>query len=411
MTQTVSTLAGNSSTPGSVDATGAAASFSFPNGLAVDGSGNVYVADRSNHKIRKITPAGVVTTFAGSGSQGSTDATGTAASFRSPTSVAVDAAGNVYVTDRDNNKIRKITPMGVVTTLAGSATNTSGNANGTGTAASFNWPTGIAVDASGNNIYVADMNNNKVRKITATGEVTTLAGTGAFGNVDGPNTVARLWGPRGVCIDGAGNLYVTENTHTIRKITPAGDVSTIAGNGATGSANGIGTAATFASPTGIVVDASGNIYVADYQNNQIRKITSTGVVTTFAGALAQGTTDGAGTAARFRNPFGLAIDASGYLYVGDEYYSLIRKITTPLSSEDFNSNNLKAKIYPNPVKDILNIHIENEIKSVEIYSLQGQRVLTSSNKNVNVSSLLKGIYLVRIEDENSDVATQKLIVE
>jgi serine/threonine-protein kinase len=268
-TSYVTTLAGSGAI-GATDATGTAASFNSPAGVAVDAAGNVYVADTFNNNIRKITSAGVVTTLAGSGTVGAVDATGTAASFFNPFGVAVDAAGNVYVGDYNNHKIRKITSAGVVTTLAGSGT--VGAVDATGTAASFYQPAGVAVDAAGN-VYVADGSNHKIRKITSAGVVTTLAGSGTIGAVDATGTAASFKYPYGIAVDAAGNVYVGDsNNHKIRKITSAGVVTTLAGSGAIGATDATGTAASFNFPYGVAVDAAGNAYVADYGNNKIRKI-------------------------------------------------------------------------------------------------------------------------------------------
>ena len=320
----VSTLAG-SITPGSADGTGAAASFKYPSGVAVDASGNLYVADGGNHEIRKITPTGVVTTLAGSITPGSADGTGAAASFYWPGGVAVDASGNVYVADGSNQKIRKITPTGVVTTLAGSIT--PGNADGTGAAASFNNPTGVAVDASGN-VYVADNVNHEIRKITPTGVVTTLAGSITPGSADGTGAAASFNNPTGVAVDASGNVYVADTyNQKIRKITPAGVVTTLAGRNTPGSADGTGAAAQFNYPTDVAVDASGNVYVVDENNHGIRKITPAGVVTTLAGSITPGSADGTGAAASFYYPADVAVDASGNVYVTDSFNHKIRKIT------------------------------------------------------------------------------------
>jgi IPT/TIG domain/NHL repeat/GYF domain 2 len=324
----VTTLAGTAGSWGSVDGTGSAARFASPVGVAVDGSGNVYVADSGNHTIRKITPAGVVTTLAGTaGSVGSADGTGSAAQFNFPRGVAVDGSGNVYVAD--TNTIRKITPAGVVTTLAGTA-GTSGSADGTGSAARFYSPRGVAVDGSGN-VYVADTFNSTIRKITPAGVVTTLAGTaGSVGSADGTGSAARFDDPSGVAVDGSGNVYVADTwNHTVRKITPAGVVTTLAGTAYSyGSADGTGSAARFCFPRGVAVDGSGNVYVADTNNGTIRKITPAGVVTTLAGtALSGGSADGTGSAARFYSPSGVAVDSSGNVYVADAGNSTIRKIT------------------------------------------------------------------------------------
>ena len=319
---TVSTLAG-SGARGSADGFGTAASFGYPRGVAVDSGGNVYVADYTGHKIRKITPAGVVTTLAGSGAQGAVDGTGTAASFSWPQGLAVDNSGNVYVADSENYKIRKITPAGVVTTLAGSGAE--GAADGTGTAASFSIPYGLAADSNGN-VYVADSGNDKIRKITPAGVVTTLAGSGAEGAADGTGNAASFSDCEGVAVDNAGNVYVADsNNNKIRKITPTGVVTTLAGSGRRGDQDGI--AASFSDCSGVALDSNGNVYVADLNNNKIRKITPAGVVTTLAGSRTDGSYDAKETAASFYLPSGLAVDRSGNVYVADTGNNLIRKIT------------------------------------------------------------------------------------
>jgi streptogramin lyase len=326
----VSTLAGTAGVRGSTDGTGAAARFYFPVGVATDSVGNVYVGDSGNNTIRKITPAGVVSTLAGTaGGPGSTDATGLAARFNSPRGVATDSAGNVYVADQGNNTIRKITPAAVVSTLAGTA-GFSGSTDGTGAAASFNFPIGVATDSAGN-VYVADAFNNTIRKITPAGVVTTLAGAASVsGSTDGTGAAASFKFPIRVATDSAGNLYVADyGNSTIRKITPAGVVSTLAGTaGVTGSTDATGAAASFNGPSGVATDSAGNVYVAEEQNHTIRKITPAGVVTTLAGtAGVTGSIDATGAAASFNSPSGVAIDSAGNVYVGDSANYTIRKIT------------------------------------------------------------------------------------
>jgi sugar lactone lactonase YvrE len=319
-----STLAGSGGA-GSTDATGTLASFNRPSGLAVDASGNVYVADQFNNKIRKITPDGVVTTFAGRNNAGRMDGTGAGAAFSSPTDVAIDPSGNIYVADASNNKIRKITPAAVVTTFAG--TGQQGYFDATGTAAIFNSPTGVATDAAGN-IYVADQGNSMIRKITPAGVVTTLAGNGGNGSSDGTGTAASFYNPWGVATDAWGNIYVADTRNNkIRMITPTGVVSTLAGNGTAGFADGAGTTASFNFPLSVATDAAGNIYVADGGNNRIRKIAPGGVVTTLAGNGTAGAVDGFNVNS-FNSPYGVATDAFGNIYVADRGNNTIRKVLT-----------------------------------------------------------------------------------
>jgi sugar lactone lactonase YvrE len=327
----VTTLAGTANSPGSVNATGSAARFNCPSGIAVDANGNVYVADYGNHTIRKITSAGAVTTLAGTAnSPGSTDGTGGAARFKNPNGVAVDTSGNIYVADMSNHVIRKITKAGVVTTLAGTAASL-GSANGTGTEARFNYPTGVSVDRSGN-VFVADWNNSTVRKINLEGLVTTLAGTVAsIGSADGTGSAARFYKPSGVAADGFGNVFIADaQNSTVRKINSRGVVTTLAGTaGAVAAKDGIGGAARFNTPSGVALDSAGNVYVADAHNSTIRKVASSGEVTTLAGAAGSvGSADGTSSTARFNYPIGVALDSSGNLYVADREAHTIRKISS-----------------------------------------------------------------------------------
>ncbi len=327
---TMTTFAGLAGFFGAADGTGPAARFRFPGGVAVDrASGTVYVADTYSHTIRKITPGGVVSTFAGSaGLSGSADGTGGAARFSYPEGVAVDSFGTVYVADTSNNTIRKITPGGVVSTFAGLA-GVSGSADGTGTAARFSSPFGVAVDSAGSTIYVADTYNHSIRKITAAGVVTTLAGlAGSSGSTDGTGTGARFSYPQGVAVDGAGIVYVADTSNsTIRKVTAAGVVTTLAGSvGECANIDGSGSAAAFCYPFGVAADSAGSVYVADTFNFTIRKVTAGGAVITMAGSAGiEGSADGTGAAANFSYPQGVAVDSTGTVYVADTGNTTIRK--------------------------------------------------------------------------------------
>ena len=333
------TLAGSVSV-GSADGTGAAARFSGPSGAAVDKQGNVYVTDSGNNTIRKITPAGPVTTIAGlAGVKGSADGTGTNASFNLPTGIATDTNRNLYVVDEFNDTIRKIVPVGtnwVVSTLAGQV-GVANLADGMGTNALFSTPAGIAVDVAGN-VYVADQANDAIREISPAGLVTTIAGQPHHpGSTDGTNNAAQFYFPFGIAVDATTNLYVTDSINeTVRKLVPAGTnwvVSTIAGKILTsGSADGTGTNAQFNGPAGIALSGGSTLYVADDNNNTIRKMTLTGTnwaVSTFAGlAGAYGDAEGATNNARFHSPIGVAADGAGNVYVADANNNEVRKITT-----------------------------------------------------------------------------------
>jgi sugar lactone lactonase YvrE len=320
----VTTFAG-SGVMGSANARGTAASFSNMMGLAIDTSGNIYVADSRNNLIRKISPQGDVTTLAGTGVVGSVDGRGDSASFFYPMAVAVDKNGNVYVADTHNGLIRRISPDGFVTTLAGKRVYH--NVPGKDTIVRFDNPAGIAVDGAGY-VYVADWANDLIRKISPNGEVYTIAGNGKPGSKDGTGFSASFYLPGGIALDATGNIYIADTyNNMIRKISPDGSVKTLAGKKAMGSANGKGTDASFSHPAGIAVDQDANIYIADVGNNRIRKITPDGMVTTFAGSGARGSANGRDTTASFYRPYGVAVDKSGHIYVADYLNNLIRKIS------------------------------------------------------------------------------------
>jgi mucin-19 len=325
----VTTFAGTPGMSGNTDGPVTNALFSYPAGVSLDLSNNLYVADSDNSTIRKISPGGMVSTLAGlSGTPGSADGTGTNARLRSPAGLDVDAAGNIYVADTGNNTARMITPAGVVTTLAGTA-GIAGYADGISNAAQFSEPTGITPVPPGN-VFLTDDNNNAIRKIAPGGVTTTFAGSAGAGSVDGTGSAARFNYPAGIAVDGADNSYVSDYlNHTIREITSAGVVSTFAGlAGVAGTTNGTNGTARFTNPSGVAVDSSGNLYVADTGNNMIRKVTPAGVVTTFAGkAGIPGSLDGTGTAAQFNAPVGVAVDSASNVYVADTGNFEIRKIT------------------------------------------------------------------------------------
>lgn len=319
----VTTLAGSGAT-GSIDGQGTAASFQRPFDVAVDANKNVYVADTSNHLIRKISPSGLVTTLAGNGNSTFADGQGTAASFKYPNGVAVDAYNNVYVADLGNQRIRKISPAGLVTTLAGNGISTF--ADGQGTAASFNSPYRIAID-SDNTIYVGDEANQRIRKVSPTGLVTTLAGSGNAAYADGQGTAASFKNPSGVAVDADRNVYVVDcGNYRIRKITPSGMVTTFAGSGNAAFADGQGTEASFNWQRGIAIDSQQNLYIADEGNFRVRKISPSGLVTSIAGSGDRSSSNGIGTNATFMNIVGIAVDSDKSLYIADYIDHKIRKV-------------------------------------------------------------------------------------
>ena len=323
----LATLAGQAGSSGSTDGAGTAARFNDPSDVVADNSGNVYVADTNNDTIRKITAGGGVTTLAGlAGTSGSTDGTGSNARFNLPAGLTVDGSGNIYVADTYNHTIRKVASTGAVTTLAGLA-GSDGSTDGPGSSARFSYPSDVTVDSAGN-VYVADTNNSTIRKITPAGAVSTLAGlAGISGLSNGMGDAARFSSPEGIAVDGSGNLYVADtNNDMIRKITPDGTVTTLAGlAGTSGGGDGIGSVARFQYPSDLTVDSAGNLYVADTDNHTIRKITPAGLVGTVAGlAGSSGSSDGIGSTARLFYPTGVAVDGSGNVYVADTNNHTIR---------------------------------------------------------------------------------------
>lgn len=327
--QNVSTVAGAAGIAGFVDGQGQAARFSNPNGIACDKNGNIYIADRNSNCIRKINSIGFVSTIAGTGAIGGTDGPGTTATFNEPQAVACDTLGNIYVADTKNYKIRKITSSGNVTTFAGSGT--FGTTNGPVLIAQFGFPTGICTTPDGNIVYVADHNTHVIRKIF-NGQVSDLAGNAYIaGFADGNGTAASFSHPVGIDIDNNGNIVVADEwNNKIRQVSPSGNVTTIAGTGAGGNTDGPATAATFNLPTDITVDDNGNIFVADAANNTIREIiTGTLTVTTYAGiAGITGSADGPASSASFNSPNGISFcNVNHAIYVSDAANSTIRKIT------------------------------------------------------------------------------------
>ena len=395
--QTVSTFAGNGgygATNGSVTT----ATFRNPVGVAVASNGDVYVADNTNHRIRKIS-GGIVTTFAGNDVAGSNDGPAVSSTFNYPNDLAFDSNGNLIVADRENNKIRKIAPDGTVSTLAG--TGAIGSADGNASTATFYQPYGIAIDAN-DNIFIADSANNKIRKISNTGVVSTFAGTGFSGLANGNGNVAAFSAPVKIAFDSAGNLYVTDyNNNKIRKITPAAVVSTFAG-ATQGFLDGPSTTAKFDQPVGICVDTSGNVYVSDAGNSKIRKITQAGMVSTIAGTT-QGFLDGHASVAKFYRPYDIEFDNNGNFLIADNLNQRIRGMgTSSLSTANVLANS-SVKIYPNPFTDEVNISIENSEKAeLEILDMNGRLVSKKSlneKKNVvNTSGLNSGIYLFKINN-------------
>ena len=324
-TPSVTTYAGTGSA-GAVDGTKQQASFNDPTQIAIDGQGFFYIVDKQNNAIRRMSPQGVITTLAGTGMSGFSNTTG-AITFNFPNGVAVNSGGNyIYIADQDNQAIRQLADQSIASTLAGDGN--PGFVNASDTAARFNNPTGLALDSAGN-LYVADNGNNVIRKVSIKGNVTTLAGSGVRGSADGMGTAATFNQPEALCVDPFGNVYVADQgNNKIRKITPQGLVTTLAGNGTAGLQDGKFIASEFNQPGGIAIDKNGNLFIGDTGNNVIREINpASGMVTTYAGTGQVGSNNGTLTASTFSAPQGLVVDPYGRIFVVDTGNDLIRLIT------------------------------------------------------------------------------------
>jgi sugar lactone lactonase YvrE len=330
----ITTVAGNGSYGFSGDGGPAtSASLARPAWVAVDASDNLYIADLYNQRIRRVDASGIITTVAGNGSFGSGGDGGPAtdASFRYPVSVAIDDHGNLYIGDNQNHSIRKVDTLGVITTVAGNGSAGYGGDGGPATSANLSYPAGVAFDAAGN-LYIGDNRNNRVRKVDTAGVITTVAGNGsfAFGGDGAPATGAALANPHGLALDRAGNLYIADRQNDrVRKVDTAGIISTVAGSGSSSFfGNGIpGIDARMRYPTRATVDGEGNLYIADSHNFRVRKVDTAGIITTVAGNGSTGSTgDGGPATDASTQPFGVAIDDAGNLYIAEPANHSIRKV-------------------------------------------------------------------------------------
>jgi gliding motility-associated-like protein len=434
--QQVITIAGIPEIAGSSDGLAFEATFNNPHGLAVDDLGNVYVADRFGHKIRKYAQDGNVTTIAGSGLPGNADGMGLSASFNEPWGICVDNDGNILVADTRNNLIRKITPNGEVTTIAGSGV--FGSSDGQGLNASFGNPSGLEIDEDGN-LYVADHLTHIIRKISQSGYVSTLAGVpGIFGHSDGNGANALFNRPYGLTIDYNGDVLVADEwNHRIRRVTPTGDVSTIAGSGIAGHVNGQAFDAAFNFPWDITVDLQGNIFIADGYNHVIRKLEPTGSVPesyeviTYAGNPDEsGNLDGFGLNARFMSVTNIDFRAeTGEIYIADAYNNLLKKVfdidrpplnlqvITPVflnPDEPTLCSNAQFEIEVSPDSfDLYTFYINNEIvqnSTTPVYSTQN---LPDGNVSITVvgTDNLGSIVSNTINIEVQDIEIEDFIID
>jgi len=320
-TYTISTYAGNGISGYLGDgSTIAGAEFSSPEAVAIDASGNIYIADTGNNRVRKIDTSGNLTTYAGDGTAGylGDTAAATAAELNKPSGLALDSSGNLYIADSANHVIRMVNTAGIISTFAGNGTGGYQGDNGLATGAELNLPTSVALDSAGN-VYIADSKNGRIRKVAA-GNIITLLGSGATSGI--------LINPVSVVVDSAGNFYIADNGNKSILKYGAAALTTLAGDGnpGFGGDNGPSTLAELNNPAGVAVDSSGNLYIADSNNSRIRRISPGGTITTIAGngSFNYNGDGGPATSAALNFPHGVTVDSAGRIYVADSNNHAIR---------------------------------------------------------------------------------------
>ncbi len=380
-----------------------------PWAIAVDALGNVYITDSGNNRVRKVNTSGVISNFAGTNSAGFSGDGGaaTSAQLNSPRGIAIDASGNIYISDYGNNRIRKVNTSGIISTIVGTGIAGFSGDGSTAINAQINNPLGLAVDASGN-LYISDYVNQRIRKVNTVGIISTFAGTGVSGfNGDGGvATATQLFGPCGVAVDVAGKVYIADYFNwRIRIVNLAGVISTFAGTGVGGFSGdgGLATNAQLAAPAGIAVDPSNNFYVADRNNNRIRKINPAGIISTIAGTGVAGFSGDGNTAtsAKLNNPVAVNFDASGNVYFADIINNRIRELCVGACLAGINSltkNNSNVFIFPNPNNGSFKIQIDNEVSNSKLILINSlgqksceQNIFQGTNI-INADELSKGLY-------------------
>ncbi len=418
-----------------------AAKLSNPIKVCSDSGTGFLIADYYNNVIRRVSSTGIITTCAGTATPGYSGDGGMAtnAELNDPVGVCRDTSGNIYISDYKNNVVRKVSVLGIITTIAGNGSPGFSGDGSQATSAELNGPDGLCIDKIGN-IYISDIMNNRVRKVAPSGIITTIAGDGTFtySGDGGPATSAGLEDPTDVCIDKSGNIFINDaNNVVIRKVSAAGIITTVAGNNTNGYSGdgGMATNAELDEPDGVCVDASGNIYIGDYGNNRVRKVSTTGIISTVAGNRIAGYSgdNGPATAAKLSSPTGVCINGSGDLLIADYGNSVIRKVSSPwlAGEKELQINSEEITLYPNPNNGVFQLGIRNlELRGdgiVEIYNIIGEKIyskqlsivnggaLTSSPNNnatsncplsIDISSNPAGIYLYRVLSANNELIGQ-----
>jgi sugar lactone lactonase YvrE len=417
--QIITTIAGKGTQGYSGDGGSATnAEFNGLRGIAIDQSRNVYISDAVNNRIRKINLSGIITNVAGNGSSVFSGDGGqaTSAGLGYPAGIAVDKYNNIYIGETNNNRVRKISPTGIITTIAGNGFGAPGPGaysgdGGVATAAKLNGPNGIAVDTMGN-VYFIDVENFRIRKITPTGIIYTIAGDGTMGysGDNGPATIAKIHPNGELFVDKNRNVIFSDNGNSrIRKVDTMGLITTIAGTGIGGYSgdNGPATLANIGQPLGIDVNKYGDIYFCDGSQNHIRKINTAGIITTVAGNGTAGFSGdgGPGILAALKNAYGLAVDTNGIVYFADRGNNRVRRLSSTVFVGPVNIVQQNINLYPNPATNYITIdNPDKACNSYAIYNLFGQKVLSGSlgmgEQDIAVRDLANGTYCVSFFNES-----------
>jgi hypothetical protein len=422
--QIISTVAGDGNSAYTGDGGQAvAASIWAPTATAVDKYGNLYIAQAGNNVIRKVNVAGVISTFAGNGLQGFSGDGGQAiaASFNNIRAIAIDTAGNIYVDDTGNYRVRRINIGGTVTTVAGNGISAYSGDGGLATSASFQWTQSIAIDKN-NCLYIADEINNVVRKVDMNGIISTFVGNGTAGysGDGGIASTAQLKGPDGICFDKFNNLFIADaNNNVIRKVSSIGVISTFAGStqGFSGD-GGQAVSAQLNIPIAVACDSLNNVYISDRYNNKIRVVTPNGIINTIAGDGIAGFSGDGGPAlnAEFKNVVSIYVSPANEIYLSDFQNNRIRKIGA-LNSVSYPDQPLSLNIYPLPVSNSLNIESQNaniffQLKITDVLG-KDMRIetleLRQGKTSIDVSTFQNGIYFLTVTS-GKESSTQKLII-
>lgn len=420
-TYTISTVAGTGTRGYNGDNLPAtSADLNRPVGIALDSIGNLIIADTQNNRIRKVDDMGNISTIAGNGTGGynGDNIFAITAQLNEPIGITFDKLGNLYIVDKDENRIRKVDHAGIITTIAGTGTFGYSGDNGAATIAELDGPYDVKINNSGN-VLIADRLNSRIRKIDNGGIITTIVGNGVHGysGDGGPAIAAEIGSPRGIAVDNLGNIYMVDwFNSTIRKINSAGTITTIAGDETDGYAGdgGLATAATLDGPSGIAVDAWGNIYFSDKNNHVIRKIDNSGIITTIAGIGTSGFSgdNGPAISAELYRPGKLTIDPLGNIYFADERNNRVRKLT-PSNLGTTPQHKASFKVYPNPVNHELTLESDGNIETIEIYDAVGRLMQNtqplSGVVKIDLSSYTNGTYFITMKTKSGEVFREKII--